>query len=372
MYIKFMQSQFASSKKKAKVLKKLSTRMRVGRKALDCFKDLAESFENSDDMFYKINPIYAFLKNGSEVIGRGRPLSDCFVGWLPPEQLVLIRTGEETGRISEALEQCIILDKQILLIKKTIKKASFLPIFASTLLLGVLVGAYQEGIPLLKEVQPVEEWGEAPLQLLAMTEVFGAEPIRTVMIAVAFVVFMIWAIPNLDIKGRPELRNAIDKYFPFFGIYRTLQSSIFLKSLATLLSSGIRVKDALDLIIKNSPRYVGNRVTEMRDKVSSGGELSECFINPFLGENGKDLSDMAQGDSLEEALDEVATETMEEVLETLPAKLKVIGIIMIASCLMVVMFAMAAQVVVFPLPTAPTTNIRPPLQSLSFKVQFLT
>ncbi|HHJ3079704.1 TPA: type II secretion system F family protein [Vibrio parahaemolyticus] len=342
MYIKFMQSRFASSKKKAKVLKKLGSRMRVGRKALDCFKDLAESFENSDDAFYKIDPVYAFLKNGSEVLGRGRPLSDCFVGWLPPEQLVLIRTGEETGKIAEALEQCVTLDKQISLIKKTIKKASFLPAFASTLLLGVLVGAYQKGIPLLKEVQPIEEWGETPLQLLAMTEVFGADPIRTVVIAVAFVALMAWAIPNFDVKGRPEIRNALDKYAPFFGIYRVLQASIFLRSLATLLSSGVRIKDALELIIQNSPKYVGNRVAEMRDKVSSGGELSECFINPFLGENGKDLSDMAQGDSLEEALEEVATETMEEVLESLPAKLGVIGKLMIGGCLMVVMFAMGA------------------------------
>lgn len=342
MYIKLMQSRFASSKKKGKVLKKLGSRMRVRKKALDCFKDLAESIEGSGNVLYRLDPVYAFLKNGCEVLGRGRPLSDCFVGWLPPEQLVLIRTGEETGKIAEAIEQCVTLDKQISLIKKTIRKASYLPAFASTLLLGVLVGAYQKGIPMLKEVQPVEEWGETPLQLMAITEVFGADPLRTVAVAVVIVTLMAWAIPNFDINGRPEIRNAFDKYMPFFGIYRTLQVSIFLRSFSTLLSSGVRIKDALDLIIENSPKYVSNRVIEMRVKISSGSELGECFINPFLGENGKDLSDMAQGDSLEEALEEVATETMEEVLETLPVRLGLIGKLMIGGCLMVVMFAMAA------------------------------
>ncbi|KDM89947.1 type II secretion system F family protein [Photobacterium galatheae] len=342
MLTKFMQARFASNPKKAKVLKKIGSRMRVGRKALDCFKDLAESIENSGDAMYRIDPVYAFLRNGREVLGSGRPLSECFAGWLPPEQLVLIRTGEETGQIAEAIDQCVTLDKQIGLIKKTIKKASFLPTFASALLLGVLVGAYQKGIPLLKEVQPVEEWGETPLQLLAITEVFGADPIRTIAIALFTVILLAWAIPNFDVKGRPEIRNLLDKYAPFFGIYRTIQASIFLRSLATLLTSGVRIKDALELIVQNSPKYVGNRVTEMRDKISSGGELSECFVTPFLGENGKDLADMAQGDSLEEALEEVATETMEEVLESLPAKLAIIGKLMIGGCLMVVMFAMGA------------------------------
>lgn len=337
-----MKARFASSKNKDKVLKKIGSRMRVGRKALDCFKDLIVSIENSGDALYKLDPVYHFLQNGKDVLGSGRTLSDCFEGWLPPEQIVLIKTGEETGKVSEAIEQCINLNKQVSLIKKTIKKASFLPAFAALLLLGLLVGTYQKGIPLFEELAPREEWGEAAMQLYDMTHTFGSDPLRTIIVVILSIVAVAWAIPNLDLKGNPSFRNYIDRYVPFFGIYRTVQASIFLRSLATLLSSGVRVKDALDLIVKNSSPYVGNRIVEMRDKISSGLELSECFKNPFLGDYGKDLADMAQGDSLIEALEEVADETMEEVLEGLPAKLGFLGKAMVASCLMVVVFGMGA------------------------------
>ncbi|MCY9866114.1 type II secretion system F family protein [Vibrio coralliirubri] len=342
IYISMMQKSFSSNPRKVKVLKKIGSRMRVGRKALDCFNDLAEKMENGDDALYKLNSVYAFLDNGRRVVGSGKGLSDCFVGWLPPEQIVLIKTGEETGRIAEAIDQCIALDQQVSLIKKTIKKAAFMPSIASMLLLGVLVATYQKGIPMLLEIAPMEDWGSTPLQLLALTETFGADPIKTLVITISTIIAFAWAIPNLDIKGNPQFRNKLDKYAPFFGIYQTMQASIFLRSLATLLSSGVRVKDALELIVLNSPKYVANRVAEMRDKISSGGELGDCFVNPFLGENGRDLADMSQGNALEQALEEVATETMNEVLESLPAKLNILGKVMIASCLGVILFAMGA------------------------------
>lgn len=342
MYLQLMQKGFSSNPKKVKILKKIASRMRVGRKALDCFNDLCISLEATKDPLLKFNSVYVFLDNGRKVLGSGKSLSECFEGWLPPEQIVLIKTGEETGKISDAIADCIKLEQQISLIKKTIKKASFMPVFAMTMLLGVLVGAYQKGIPLLSEIVPLEEWEGMPLQLYNMTHTFGADPMQTAIIGVTVVAAFGWSIPNLDIPSVPEIRNLLDKYMPFFGIYQTMQASIFLRSLSTLLASGVRVKDAFDLIIQNSTPYVANRVTMMRDQIASGGDLGDCFINPFLGENGQDLSDMAKGDSLEEALEEVASETMIEVLETLPAKLNLLGKALIASCLGVVMFGMGA------------------------------
>lgn len=342
MYIKYMQGRFASNPKKIKILKKLGSRMRVGRKALDCFNDLCASMEAVDDPFLKLDPIYAFLNNGRKVLGSGKPLSECFVGWMSPEQIVLIKTGEETGKVSDAIKNCIELESQVTLIRKTIKKSAFTPIFALVMLMVVLVGTYQKGIPLLSEILPLEEWEGMALQLYDMTYTFGADPIKTVVIFIACVGAFAWSIPNLDIPSMPSLRKGLDKYMPFFGIYRVMQASIFLRSLSTLLSAGVRIKVAFDLIVENSNPYVSNRVSMMRDQIAKGEDLAECFKNDFLGENGQDLADMAQGDSLEEALEEVATETMAEILETLPVKLMLVGKALIGVCLMVIMFAMGA------------------------------
>lgn len=337
-----MQSSFSSDKRKIKVLKKIISRIRMGKKAITCFSELAEKIELSGDPFYKLNPIYAFLDNGRKVMGSGGKLSECFIGWLEPSQIVLIKTGEKTGRVPESLQQCIDFETKIQTIKKAVKRASYTPAFAIILLLVVLVAAYQKGIPMLQDMLDMSEWGEVALNFYELTSIFGAEPIMTILYFVVFSFAYIWSIGNLDIKSYPAFRDALDKYAPFFGIYRALQASIFLSSLATLLSSGVRIKSALELIEENSGSYVANRVSYMSKEIATGGDLGSCFRITFLGESGEDLADMANGDSLEEALIEVSNETITEVMDTLPIKLSLIGKLIILVCICVVFFGIGA------------------------------
>ena len=337
-----MKKAFSSNKRKIKVLKKISSRLRVGKKALVCFSELAEKMENPKNPFYKLNPVYAFLNNSRQIMGSGGTLSACFEGWIDPAQLVLIKTGEVTGSVSDSIEKCVLFENKISTIKKTIRNAMIMPLVASVMLLGVLIGSYQKGIPLLLQMQDKSEWGDVALQYYDLSERFGGEPLITVAWVVGFIAVFRWAIPNFDIKKFPQIRDGMDKYFPFFGIYRTIQISLFLSSLSVLMASGIRVKEALELIEENSSRYVSNRIGGMIKKISSGEDFGNCFITPFLGESGIDLADMAQGDSLEAALNEVANETIEETLEILPMKLNLVGKLMIASCLGVIMFGMGA------------------------------
>ncbi|WP_146147038.1 type II secretion system F family protein [Photobacterium kishitanii] len=307
------------------------------------FTDMANRIETKDKDFKWMNPQYAFLINAISVYGSGKELSECFNGWVSSTQLVLIKTGEQSGQMTEALASCVELEKKLQLISKAVKSSMRMPVIAVFALVGLLYGAYTQGVPIMLEVSSdVSTWGSISTNFKNLSAVVGQSPFASLLIVFLLGLFYKITLPNLTISSIPSIRNILDKYFPFYDAYRRIQASIFLKSLATLLASGVRVNDALELILKNSNRYVSYHVNEMKIKIGSGKGLESIFETPFLGEDGEDLSDMAKGDDLEGAIREVSEESIQSVIEELPMKLNIVGKLMIIGCIGVVLFGVAS------------------------------
>lgn len=336
-----MRTLFAKSDKE-RFFNKFSARLKSGAKLMVIIDDMIARREQRKGKFENYtDPTYAFLLHARKQFSSGKDISDVFRGWVSPSQIVLIKTGEETGKIVEAFDDCVKLEKDLAAISGMVKKAMRMPVIAIVGLLALLNGAYQKGIPLLVSIEPdVSKWGTASTFFYDIVNKFGKEPLVTGGYIAAVVVFYVLALPNLSIKRSPEVRTSLNKVIPFFEIYRQLQASVFLKSFSTLLGAGVRVSTALELISKNSVKYVRDCVDGMIEKVSLGREVALMFESDLLGEDGDDLYDMAKSAELNNALIEVSKASMKNVMETLPTKLDLLGKALIMCCILVILSGM--------------------------------
>ncbi len=341
LLLELQKKRFASWDGKTKMYKQIGSMLRADKQIQVIFTYMVERIEKKNDIFAKMSPGYAFLKNGLDVIGRGQNLSDCFEGWVPPTELVILKTGEDTGRYEEAFDQCISLSTDIGNIRGGIKKASIMPAIAFAVGLSMLIAARQKMIPMLSSLVPMEHWRQLSLDFYDLTESVGGNPVATVGGVIATIVALGWAIPNLQIPSLPAFRGNLDKVPPF-SYYKQIQISIFLRSLATLIESNVRLKDAAQLLHDNSNNYLRPHMSDFLDKVNGAKDESSIFKSKFLGDIGEDLAIMAQGDNLEGALKESAEESMEAAITVLPSRITIVSKVLIVCVVGLVVFGMFA------------------------------
>lgn len=339
---KMMQSSFQSSKARPKLFKQISALMANNWQLKEIFPYMIERIEKKKDIMMLTNPIYHFLVHANDMVNQAKTLPEIFEGWVSPTELVIIKTGETTGKYAEAFEQCILLASDKAKIIKTLKGAMITPAIAVAILIGVLVGARTTMMPMLTELVDISKWSELSVSFYNLTEAVGGNPSRTLLVIGATIAFFSWATPNLRIPGQPAFRNKLDNFMPF-SIYKAMQMSIFLKSLGGLLRAGVRFKDALDLIHNTSNNYMKIPLSIMIERFTSAtDDDSTVFEGDFLGDYGDDLSALAKGGNIEEALEDVANECMLDVTESLPAKLKLISTLLMISIIGVVIYGLLA------------------------------
>ena len=341
IYIAIMKRMFAQGDKE-RFFNKFSSRLRGGAKMMTVIEDMIYRKEQRRGKVGCLtDPTYAFLINAKKEFGSGKDISDLFKGWVSSSQIVLIKTGEETGRVVDAFDDCVSLEKDLATISKMVRGALRMPVFSIIGLLFLLNGAYLKGIPLLEDIEPdLSKWGGASTAFYDIVNTFGKEPMITAAWVGAVVVFYVISLPNLSFKSIPSVRTQLNRIVPFFESYRALQASVFLKSFSVLLGSGVRVNTSLELISGNSVKYVRDNVEVMLDKINSGRDMSLMFESDLLGEDGDDLYDMAKSAELEKSLAEIAASSMTTVINTLPVKLDLLGKAMIVLCILVVMLGM--------------------------------
>lgn len=338
---KIQQSRFQTSAGKTKLYKQIGSMIRADKPIKVIFAYLLERVEKRNDALEKLGAEYAFLKSGDELIARGKNLSDCFKGWVNPTEFVILKTGEETGRFEEAFDQCIRLSEDVGKIRGGIKSAMIMPAIAFALALGILISARQKMIPMLADLVPMEKWKSLSLDFYAVTESVGGNPTKTVAIVVGSIIFLSWAIPNLQFKKAPAVRTALDR-FPPFSYYKQIQISIFLRSLATLIESNVRLRECAEQLRENANPYLLPHMEEFERKVNTAKDESAIFKSPFLGELGEDLAVMSQGNNLEGALKDAAEVSMVSAIEVIPSRITLVAKLMIVMVVMLVIFGLLA------------------------------
>ncbi len=207
----------------------------------------------------------------------------------PNVVIILVRLGEETGRLDKTLEDAAIhLEKVQEIIDKT-KRAISYPIFILLAMIGALAFWILYVLPKLFELFKSLGLKELPITtkiLLATVEITKTYwPVFPVLIAI-FIVLGFFSSRNEKLKF---LWDNFWTHFPIIGrILKSSQLAFFFEYLSLLASSGIDIIRSLEIMEGAITHQVlRHGIRDIRATIVGGGNLSEAFkkctlFEPFI------------------------------------------------------------------------------------------
>jgi type IV pilus assembly protein PilC len=246
----------------------------AGVPVLDGLVDLRDSVEAP-----RLREVVAGLV---ESIEGGRSLSQALAEF--PEVfskvfVSLVRSGEQTGKLSEVLTGLTETLKWEDEIASQTRKLLMYPIIVGTIVLGVTFFLMLYIVPQM--VSFIRSMGQA-IPWYTQALIFVSEGLRNYWWAVLAAPFVAWYALRLAMKTNPAVAYAVDSYklrMVMIGpILRKIILSRFASSFAMMYSSGITVLDA----IRSCEEIVGNKVLEQAlrtagQQIAEGKSLTVAF-----------------------------------------------------------------------------------------------
>ena len=190
----------------------------------------------------------------------------------------LVKAGEVSGKLSETLEELSIYLEKIEDTQRKVKSAMYYPVFIIIFLFVVLTVLFTFLIPKFKHVYD-QLGSELPYYtvLFVNMSVWFQNNFFTVIGLLLLILLTIWTFTLTD-TGR-LMRDKLLLKIPIFGsIIKQNILSKFSKTFGILISSGVSVMEAMELVI----RVVDNRVYELAIKdatknIENGISISESL-----------------------------------------------------------------------------------------------
>lgn len=209
---------------------------------------------------------------------RNAKLADVMGGWVPAHDLMLIRAGEATGKMSAVLEALTDMDGVTGRIKAAIWKACGYPLVLLAMFIGVI---YSFGTGLFQVIRATSSAASLSPDIkdfMALADFLIAWGPLCLMVLGVIIVGGLISLPL--VTGR--VRSWIDR-FPPFSFYKLWQEVYFLLALAALLKAMVGAKSALDRLLEGQLPYLRERLLEIWRNIRDGkGEIGTAmFLSPF-------------------------------------------------------------------------------------------
>lgn len=245
----------------------------------------------------------------------GETLSEAMNGWVPSAELYMVRAGEESGQVSNAMLAIMHVGDSAQRMRQAIVQAVSYPLFMMGLLAGVF---WLFGVNLIENMRKA-----APKKVLdAMSGIAGVSDfvmnngIFMVILIVGLMVFIAGTLPY----WRGRLRIKFDK-FPPWAWYRIWQGSSFLLGLSALLKAQVPLKRAVEILEEEATPWLRERLHSAREEILRGRNLGEAlrsggydFPDPQVA---LDLEILSERSDVGSIIDVVTKEWIEEQIEVL-------------------------------------------------------
>lgn len=251
----------------------LATMVKTGVPLAEAIQTIAEDSSNS-----QLKKILLEIQKDLE---NGQPLSQSirkFPSVFGDIYTSLVRAGEASGKLDEALEAMEVQLRKDNEINAKIKSAMTYPIILLFGVFGVLILMFTFVLPRL-----VTLFEQTSLKLpfvtrivLAITKILAARPLLTVII---FILLSIGIALILRVRTVKIGLNQILKNFPVFGeLLKNIALTRFSRTLSSLLSSGINIVEALKITAEGVgfPDY-RKSILGFSDSTAKGVSLSNAI-----------------------------------------------------------------------------------------------
>jgi len=278
-------------------------------------------------------PFAIVMREWQKNLERGMSFSDATRGWVPPDETLLVTSGNLSDLVV-ALENVSRVVDGTQRIKRAMTSAIAYPLFLLILTFGIimLVGVYL--VPPLAEIAGDNiVWRGMAASLIWISE-FSIKYWPVVLGIFIALVAIVWiSLPNWS--GR--LRTKFDK-LPPWNVYKIQMSVGWLMSLSAMVAAGITMPDAMRMLADSSNKYLRSILDETLHYIANGDNLGVALNNAgrdfpnteIIG----DLAIYADMNGFDENLGRVANDYLEESvrkMESVSSALNSFGILLVSA-----------------------------------------
>lgn len=247
-------------------------------------------------------------------VANGRSFGAAVEGWVPFGEAVLIRAGDESGRLDVALTDAVAISKARRRMVGAVWGGLAYPLLL-LVLMGVFCGLFAlMVVPNFAEVWPRERWEGYPALLADAADAVVAFGPWVLAVFVGVLVLALVSLPRWVSPLRARLEGV-----PPWSIHRTLEGAGFLLSLGALIKAGMKLPDALRVMAQSGSPWLRHRILAAHRHVQNGLSLGDALHRTGHGfphpEVVLDLRSYSNMDDFDRMLDMIAREWIEESVE---------------------------------------------------------
>lgn len=208
---------------------------------------------------------------------RSERLCDVMRGWVPDRDRMVIRAGEKSGLLRDALMAAREVDDVAEEMKSAIQEAVGYPILILALVTAVI---WSFGINLfgpLKKSMPKVLMSSDIAMLAAVSEVISAAGLPLLIVGVGVAVAIAVTLPHLTGRARVALER-----IPPWCWYKDWYQAAFLLSFAALMKSSVAPKEAVEELLVGANPYMRERMMAIWRGLKDGNKPGDAMLqSPF-------------------------------------------------------------------------------------------
>ena len=320
-----------NTEKRMAICRKLASLLRNDFTLIDALERL-EMIESKNGT--KPNEPFAIvMRQWQKNLERGMSFSEATRGWVPPEETLLVTSGnlsnlvvalENVGRVVDGTQR----------IKRAMTTAIAYPMFLLALTFGIIIMVGLYLVPPLAEIAGNNIIWHGTAKSLIWLSDFSIKYWYFFLVIFASMVAIVWlSLPNWS--GR--MRVLFDK-LPPWNVYKIQVSVGWLMSLAAMVSAGITIPDAMRMLSDSANRYLRRILDIALRYIANGDNLGVAMANTEKNfpdnEIIGDLMIYADMNGFDENLTQVANDYLDESvrkMEKVSNTLNSVGILLISA-----------------------------------------
>lgn len=320
-----------NTEKRMSICRKLASLLRNDFTLIDALERL-EMIESKNGTKPR-EPFAIVMRQWQKNLERGMSFSEATRGWVPPEETLLVTSGnlsnlvvalENVGRVVDGTQR----------IRRAMTTAVAYPLFLLALTFGIIimVGVYL--VPPLAEVAGNQVVWRGTARSLVLLSDFSIKYWYYFVVVFASVVAIVW-VSLANWSGR--IRAMFDK-LPPWNVYKIQISVGWLMSLGAMVSAGVTIPDAMRMLADSANKYLRKILESALRFIANGDNLGVALQRTNRdfpeAEIVGDLTIYADMNGFDENLNQIANDYLNESvrkMEKISNTLNSVGILLVSA-----------------------------------------
>lgn len=202
----------------------------------------------------------------------GEKLGDAMQGWIPDSDRMVIKAGEEAGKVEEALRNALKIQEGMSKIRGAIWGGVAYPLVLLAAVVGFLVIFGVMVVPAFDSVYPRSKWIGAGASMAFLSDFVNIWLMPLLLACFACILICIWSMPRWT--GR--LRVSADKAPPF-SLYRMSVGVGFMLTVSAMTKANVTFTDTLRALLRDANPWYRERLSRALQLMNNGRNLGEAL-----------------------------------------------------------------------------------------------